>query len=298
MTLLSEIIEVMKDFGGECHLNDLYARIDSHPNDSIRQCLYLYSSDSEAYLGTKDIFKCIHGVSSRKGIWGLKDSKENKKSNNFKDKNATYKNLAIAYLKENGRVSFEELFEHITSLTDRAETGLRGLKETLRDRKKGKSEVFDDDGKYVWLKPTYLNTLKKKRKLFENLKNDSNKEDKYVDLTKLTAKTENYVQEVREGELTERKILSRKRNREVVKQAKIRDEFKCQSCNFYFYNKIVEAHHLTPLSEKGESVIKIEDLITLCPNCHSISHYLLKEDSILYSNKNFLIEKLQELLGN
>lgn len=34
----------------------------------------------------------------------------------------------------------------------------------------------------------------------------------------------------------------------------------------------------------------------LLQNCHSITHYLLKEDAILYSNKEFLIEKLQEIL--
>lgn len=283
MTLLSDVIQTMKDLGGECHLNDLYAKINSHPNDSIRQCLYLYSSDSDAYLGTKDIFKCVHGVSSRKGVWALRGQ------------NNSYESILIDYLREHGTSTIDELYNYVCEQKNTGKTGKRYLREVVTNRYKG-SSIFQYDNPNVSLRPEYLNSLNKKKELFEGLKNNLNEENKYIELTKLTNKSDNCILEIREGELTERKILSRKRNREVVKQVKIRDEYKCKSCNFYFYNKIVEAHHLTPLSEKAEDVVKIEDLITLCPNCHSITHYLLKEDAILYSSKEFLIEKLHEIL--
>jgi len=105
------------------------------------------------------------------------------------------------------------------------------------------------------------------------------------------------VKEEREGEFVERRILSRKRNQEIVKQVKERDNYtcKCITCSFNYKNKIVQAHHLTPLSETdGEVVIKPDDLITLCPNCHSIAHLLLKEDP-KYQNRDVLLEKLFSL---
>jgi len=103
--------------------------------------------------------------------------------------------------------------------------------------------------------------------------------------------------EEREGEFVERKILSRKRNQEIVKQVKARDNYtcKCKMCNFNYNNKIVQAHHLTPLSEAdGEIVVKPDDLITLCPNCHAIAHLLLKEDP-KYQDKDNLLGKLWSL---
>lgn|GEM_PF-2374158 len=105
------------------------------------------------------------------------------------------------------------------------------------------------------------------------------------------------VKEEREGEFVERRILSRKRNQEIVKQVKERDNYtcRCKMCNFNYNNKIIQAHHLKPLSEAdGEIVVKAEDLITLCPNCHAIAHFLLKED-LKYQDKDTLLAKLWSL---
>lgn len=102
------------------------------------------------------------------------------------------------------------------------------------------------------------------------------------------------VEEVRDGEMIERKILTYKRNREIVIKAKELAEYKCEACEFYYDNKIIEAHHLVPLSLTGETTITIDELVVLCPNCHSIAHYLLKKDEI-YQNRDNLKNELQRI---
>lgn len=97
-----------------------------------------------------------------------------------------------------------------------------------------------------------------------------------------------------EGEIKERTYLSRSRNRQVVSVAKQRDNYTCIACKFSYENKIVEAHHLIPINEKDAGTITANELITLCPTCHSLAHVLLKNDSS-YQNKEKLIAKLQEI---
>jgi len=89
-----------------------------------------------------------------------------------------------------------------------------------------------------------------------------------------------------EGELKEKLHLSRERNRELVRQAKLlgRDQdgrLKCACCYFDFFatygevgKDFIEAHHTKPVStllENGEET-KIEDLALVCSNCHSMLH--------------------------
>lgn len=98
-----------------------------------------------------------------------------------------------------------------------------------------------------------------------------------------------------EGNTIEITILQKTRNKNIVKHVKEGDKYTCKGCGFYFYNKIVEVHHLIPLSNMDEEKqIKKEDLITLCPNCHAIAHLLLNEDE-KYKNRKILIDKLQEI---
>ncbi len=98
-----------------------------------------------------------------------------------------------------------------------------------------------------------------------------------------------------EGQIIERTILQRERNQEIVKLAKQRDNYTCQACGFSYYEKIVQAHHLVPLSNQNEEYeIKIEDLITLCPTCHSLAHILLNDNEI-YTNNISLITELKKI---
>jgi len=101
--------------------------------------------------------------------------------------------------------------------------------------------------------------------------------------------------ELYEGNTNERIILAKERNQEIVKIVKEKDHYTCQACNFYYDDKIVETHHLIPISKIGdEHSITEDDLITLCPNCHSLAHYLLNKDD-KYQDKNELIAELKNI---
>lgn len=72
-----------------------------------------------------------------------------------------------------------------------------------------------------------------------------------------------------------------------------RDRFTCVACGFHYHGEIVQAHHLAPLSERKEpKKTKLEDLITLCPNCHYIAHFLLRKLA-RYKMKAALIAELR-----
>lgn len=88
-----------------------------------------------------------------------------------------------------------------------------------------------------------------------------------------------------EGRLLLREHVHRERNRQLVVEAKRYFKRKygklfCEICGFCFeevYGKLgedfIEAHHIKPVSQikKGERT-RIEDLMMLCSNCHSMVH--------------------------
>jgi hypothetical protein len=76
----------------------------------------------------------------------------------------------------------------------------------------------------------------------------------------------------------------------LVLKAKERDRFTCVACGFHYHDEIVQAHHLDPLSERKEpKKTKLEDLITLCPNCHYIAHFLLRKSAIYKRKAELLV---------
>jgi 5-methylcytosine-specific restriction endonuclease McrA len=74
--------------------------------------------------------------------------------------------------------------------------------------------------------------------------------------------------------------LHRERSKLLAAECKIRDEYKCQVCGFCFahaYGRLgsefAEAHHLVPLGQlRGSVRTRLEDLTTVCANCHRILH--------------------------
>ena len=102
--------------------------------------------------------------------------------------------------------------------------------------------------------------------------------------------------EIYEGELKERKFLSRTRNKSNVNKCKAGDNYTCQGCGFNYKNKIVECHHLEPLSMTGESIVTIDMLITLCPNCHRLAHLLLNDNPKFNTIKDNLIKSIRKEL--
>jgi hypothetical protein len=74
--------------------------------------------------------------------------------------------------------------------------------------------------------------------------------------------------------------LKRERSRYLATQCKIRDNYRCRVCGFEFekvYGRLgsgfAEAHHRIPLGQlRDQARTKVEDLITVCANCHRMLH--------------------------
>lgn len=75
--------------------------------------------------------------------------------------------------------------------------------------------------------------------------------------------------------------LQRERSRLLANDRKVRDKYQCKVCDMRFedvYGKklgknYAEAHHIIPLSQlKGAVKTSIDDLRTVCANCHRMLH--------------------------
>jgi 5-methylcytosine-specific restriction endonuclease McrA len=79
--------------------------------------------------------------------------------------------------------------------------------------------------------------------------------------------------------------LRRERSRLLATERKILDGYQCQVCRLVFgefYGKLgakfAEAHHLVPLARLRENVkTRVEDLVTVCANCHRMLHRMAGE---------------------
>ncbi len=101
-----------------------------------------------------------------------------------------------------------------------------------------------------------------------------------------------------EGEQVESKGFRIVRSAAMVKSAKERDGYRCCACGFYFKGKIVQAHHLDPLAERERRKTNLDDLVTLCPNCHYLAHYQLrdKKHGDEFKQLDVLLKKLRSLV--
>jgi len=76
--------------------------------------------------------------------------------------------------------------------------------------------------------------------------------------------------------------LKRERNRYLSLLRKQQDKYQCQICEMKFedvYGEIgkdfAEAHHIVPLAQlDGPQSVSVDDLITVCANCHRMLHKL------------------------
>lgn len=107
-----------------------------------------------------------------------------------------------------------------------------------------------------------------------------------------------------EGKKKLREHLFRERNPELIKNAK--KEFKekhngklfCEACGIHMKEKykineeFIEGHHEIPISElETEHLTRVQDIIMLCPNCHSMIHKIrpwIKRENLkeLFIQKN------------
>ncbi len=91
--------------------------------------------------------------------------------------------------------------------------------------------------------------------------------------------------EFSEGKLLLKNHLSRERNPKLISEAKKSfikkyGHLYCEVCGFDFFktygevgDNFIEAHHIKPVSKmKDGERTKIEDIVMLCSNCHSMMH--------------------------
>jgi predicted HNH restriction endonuclease len=80
-----------------------------------------------------------------------------------------------------------------------------------------------------------------------------------------------------------RKHLVRERSPELAKACKQRDGYRCKVCDMTFADvygeelgaEFAEAHHLHPLSKKlAKEKTRLEELVTVCSNCHRMLHQM------------------------
>ncbi len=80
--------------------------------------------------------------------------------------------------------------------------------------------------------------------------------------------------EAEEGYMKDSVRMSGTRDRTLASNRKKKDNYTCQACfNKYLVNGkyVIDCHHLKPIA-LGKRKTKIEDLVSLCPTCHRISH--------------------------
>lgn len=86
--------------------------------------------------------------------------------------------------------------------------------------------------------------------------------------------------EATEGMMKEVVFFRKQRNRAIRNQCAARDKYTCRVCGFNFEKvygergkKFIEVHHLKPLASYDEEHnVELDDLISLCSNCHSMIH--------------------------
>jgi hypothetical protein len=83
-------------------------------------------------------------------------------------------------------------------------------------------------------------------------------------------------EEAEEGFRQDRTVKFRKRNAKIILARKRKDKHTCQACGFHLRigdRFIIDCHHRNPLSHSDDvRIVRIDDLVCLCPTCHRIAH--------------------------
>jgi len=184
-----------------------------------------------------------------------------------------------------------KVFEHIIS--DRADITCKEEKISLiRERIYDEYGEADPHFKFRWffycdeVKRRWLGKTKVRSQNDASINDEIHREENAPDI------------EDEEGKKVKTEGFRVYRSAKLVEDRKIHDKHTCKACSFHFKDKIVHVHHLDPLSER-ESPRKtvLDDLITLCPNCHYLAHYLLRlKKGDVYKDRDTLIKKLRKIV--
>ncbi len=195
-----------------------------------------------------------------------------------------------ALIELGGQASLHEIYEQVRRIrADRGDTWPPKAKEIIRKEIKfrakessaflGKEEVYYPVfgiGGGVW-------ALKQKRHERDHFSKREIKDIPFKDRYHI------------EGELKEKTVLAYSRNRANVSACKERDGYTCRACSFSCDGKIVEAHHLEPLSLSKRKKVGLSDLITLCPTCHRVAHLLIDMHFEKYADAKALIQAIRRM---
>ena len=96
--------------------------------------------------------------------------------------------------------------------------------------------------------------------------------------------------------------LKRERNRYLSLLRKQQDKYQCQICEMTFedvYGEIgkdfAEAHHIVPLAQlDGPQAVSVDDLITVCANCHRMLHKLNGGSEDIEELKDMLLMRYED----
>lgn len=101
-----------------------------------------------------------------------------------------------------------------------------------------------------------------------------------------------------EGNRIETNGTRLQRSAALVRAVKEQDNYSCCACGFSYRNRIVHVHHLDPLAERKKRPTKLEDLVTLCPNCHYLAHHFLRDKKLgdTYKIRAALLAKLKSVV--
>lgn len=98
-----------------------------------------------------------------------------------------------------------------------------------------------------------------------------------------------------EGNIRIIQHMIHERNVSIIKNIKKERDWICDICNKnmmeYYGIEFIEAHHKELLSDiEQEHEITKDDIVLLCPNCHTATHYMMKEN-LKYDSIKIQIQK-------
>lgn len=184
------------------------------------------------------------------------------------------------------------VFAHI--IEDRPDmTGMEERVSLIRERLYGEYLSSDDPArKYRWffygddIKRTWLSKARPAQQKSASINDEIYREESAPDW------------EEEEGRQIKTEGYRVYRSAKLVDEVKREDNYTCQACQFQFRNQIVHVHHLDPLSErKFPRKTKKDDLVTLCPNCHYLAHFFLRQkpNGSKFKNREVLMQQLQKV---
>lgn len=185
------------------------------------------------------------------------------------------------------RESILGVFSHMVAESDDASCPEKRIK-LIRERLYHDYENENPEWKYRWffympsVKPLWIGKGKGQQ-IFASIQRQIQEEENAIPL------------EDDEGEPIEARGKRLQRSAALVREVKERDKKTCRACAFYFKGEIVHAHHLDPLAERERRKSTANDFVTLCPNCHYLAHYYLRQrNGDRFKQLTHLLNKLQE----